>query len=306
MKPDLLKQVSPPVRKAAFGSGIITLVAGFFLTLAASAQAKAQENPAYTAGFTFANRPEMHPALLPDSHGLLVIVFDSAETQKPNRWLRYAIPAAATAGWTATYFFIDHDLRHDLPYDQSNFKDFVAEWAEPLGRSATIVPGFGGLLAYGLVAKNEKARKAGAIGIATFYLNDGLSTQLKKAFGRMRPYTGAPYNQWFSGEPHRSFPSSHTSTAFAAATVLSSVYKENKLVAPISYSVAAVVGFSRLYHNQHWASDVVSGAIVGYLSAKAVVWSYSFIEKKWKGRSRLSLLPVVAPNKVAATAVLSF
>ena len=217
-----------------------------------------------------------------------------------------AYPGLAAGALTASYFFLDHDLRNDFPNDVSKFKNFVAEWAEPLGRSATIVPGFGALMAYGLVAKNPKARKAAAIGIATFYLNDGVTTQLKKGFGRMRPSSGADHDEWFAGEPHRSFPSSHTSTAFAAATVLASVYKDKKLVAPVAYSLATVVGLSRLYHNQHWASDVVGGAIVGYLTAKATYFTYNYFERKWKTRKQLMLLPNVSPNGFSATAVLSF
>ena len=65
------------------------------------------------------------------------------------------------------------------------------------------------------------------------------------------------------GERKRSnaaFPSSHTANAFAVATVVIRRWKRSGMVA---FVLAALVGWSRLYLNRHWASDVAFGALLG-------------------------------------------
>lgn len=81
----------------------------------------------------------------------------------------------------------------------------------------------------------------------------------KYIVGRLRP-DGSTYN---------SFPSGHTASAFAAATILHKEY--GKSVGPwlsiVGYSLAAVTGVSRMLNDRHWLSDVVVGAGVGILSS---------------------------------------
>ncbi|TAL76684.1 MAG: phosphatase PAP2 family protein, partial [Bacteroidetes bacterium] len=68
-----------------------------------------------------------------------------------------------------------------------------------------------------------------------------------------------------------SFPSGHTATAFSIATVFASQYNDTKAIPILSYSLASLVGISRLTEHEHWASDVFSGALLGYLCGKQVV-----------------------------------
>jgi membrane-associated phospholipid phosphatase len=52
-------------------------------------------------------------------------------------------------------------------------------------------------------------------------------------------------------------------------------------VAPVLYGGAALVGVSRMYHNKHWASDVVLGAAVGTFSGlKVVRYSHTHPDNK--------------------------
>jgi len=66
------------------------------------------------------------------------------------------------------------------------------------------------------------------------------------------------------------FPSGHTSTAFAIATVFAMQYSDSKAIPIIAYSMAGLVGITRMVEHTHWASDVFVGAWAGYLCAKQV------------------------------------
>lgn len=73
-----------------------------------------------------------------------------------------------------------------------------------------------------------------------------------------------------------SFPSGHTSSAFAVATVIAERYKKNKLTFISAYSLATLVGLSRITQDAHWLSDVLVGASIGYLSGKYIVKNAKF------------------------------
>ena len=61
----------------------------------------------------------------------------------------------------------------------------------------------------------------------------------------------------------RSFPSGHTSQAFFMATLITQYFHANILVALLLYSLAALVGITRMYVGAHYPRDVIAGAILG-------------------------------------------
>jgi undecaprenyl-diphosphatase len=92
---------------------------------------------------------------------------------------------------------------------------------------------------------------------------------LRRAVGRVRPWRRY-------AEPHPlghvpkdpSFPSGHTTIAFAAATVLS-YYRPRW--APAFFLLAVAIGFSRIYDGVHYPLDVLGGAILGLLVGGIVI-----------------------------------
>jgi membrane-associated phospholipid phosphatase len=97
--------------------------------------------------------------------------------------------------------------------------------------------------------------------------------------GRRRPYVADGEDHWggpaaffkAGGEDARSFPSGHTATAFALATVVSLQYRRSGWVPVVAYGLAAGVGLSRVALDKHWASDVLVGAAVGHFVGRLVV-----------------------------------
>jgi undecaprenyl-diphosphatase len=90
---------------------------------------------------------------------------------------------------------------------------------------------------------------------------DGLATLLKFVVGTRRPSGGGP----LIAIPHSdSFPSGHTATSFACATVLAALVPR---AAPAFYVLALAIGYSRVYVGVHWPLDVVGGAVLGVATA---------------------------------------
>jgi membrane-associated phospholipid phosphatase len=75
------------------------------------------------------------------------------------------------------------------------------------------------------------------------------------------------------------FPSGHTAAAFSIATVFATRYNSTAAVPIISYSMATLVGVSRLTEHQHWASDVFVGGLLGYACGKQVVAHFNKIHQ---------------------------
>lgn len=79
---------------------------------------------------------------------------------------------------------------------------------------------------------------------------------------------------------HNSFPSGHTATAFMGAEFLRMEYRDvSPWIGVAGYAVAAGTGFFRMYNNRHWLTDVLAGAGIGILSAKAAYWLYPAISR---------------------------
>jgi undecaprenyl-diphosphatase len=95
---------------------------------------------------------------------------------------------------------------------------------------------------------------------------DLLSALVKALVPRHRPFE----HQLGPSERTHSFPSGHTATAFAGATVLSA-YAPRYRVA--FYALACLIGFSRLYNGVHYPTDVLAGAVLGSCVAFALLRS---------------------------------
>lgn len=105
------------------------------------------------------------------------------------------------------------------------------------------------------------------------------STLLKKEVYKLRPGGGTNAN---------SFPSGHTTTAFATASVFYEEFKDsNPWLANSGYLFAAATGTLRMMNNAHYLSDVLVGAGIGILSARLVYQFDNLIKwnpfKKSKG-----------------------
>jgi hypothetical protein len=135
----------------------------------------------------------------------------------------------------------------------------------------------------GRLTKNEELADLGWHGTEALIVGELVAVVIKGTMGRQRPYV-EPRNsnsyQLFRGfggsDKFRSFPSGHSTSAFAAAAAVTSetsrFWPEGTwIVGPISTPGAALTGISRMYNNRHWASDVLVGAGIGTFAGLKVV-----------------------------------
>lgn len=235
---------------------------------------------------------------------------------------RDAALAAGFAGLTIAMLPADRHIAESLqdPDLKANkFFDKSATGFEFITSPGAFFIG-GGLYAAGKLAHHPDLADLGWHGTEAVVIASGVTSMLKGLLGRSRPYVTSDTNpgdfnflkgfgrgtygvdrngKKFGSSDYQSFPSGHTTTAFAAAAAVTSETRRMWpqalwVVAPIMYGGATLVGLSRMYHNNHWASDVVLGAAVGTFSGlKVVRYSHAHPDNKL---DKLILGTTVVPN----------
>jgi membrane-associated phospholipid phosphatase len=141
----------------------------------------------------------------------------------------------------------------------------------------------GSMYLSGRIFKQDRLADLGLHGTEALLIGEAVGAVIKGVAGRQRPYVRPrnPNNyQLFRGfgrdDAFRSFPSGHTTAAFAAAAAVTSETSRwwpnsRYYIGPAMFGGAALVGISRMYNNRHWASDVLVGAGIGTFAGLKVV-----------------------------------
>ncbi len=222
---------------------------------------------------------------------------DSTRKVKKNIWLIPVIAVSYSALTYQCYESLDTRIQKCSQKNKSKVQTAMSNSVTHLGLGMVQTFAFGATTIVAFAAKNKKLQQTVVIWGGSLLINSIVTDQLKISFQRHRPNSGDPYNtfDWRKGPKlHKSFPSAHTSNIFTTATVFATQYKTTKWVPPVAYAMASLVALSRIYDNAHWASDVLAGAAIGFLSAKAMNGLYKLAKRKFyffpqAGRSYSSL-----------------
>ena len=138
----------------------------------------------------------------------------------------------------------------------------------------------GSLLLTGYVTKDKVMMRNGVKTGVAIGLNVLLTSGLKYAINRPRPFAQYPNDiiKRTNAGPY-SFPSGHTSSAFAMATALSLSTKKWYVAVP-SYAYACAIGYSRMRLGVHFPTDVLGGMVLGIGSSLLVFQIDKWIQKK--------------------------
>ncbi|HVZ98435.1 MAG TPA: phosphatase PAP2 family protein [Chitinophagaceae bacterium] len=143
----------------------------------------------------------------------------------------------------------------------------------------------------GLLLFVFKDRYTGLMAMVTYSVSGILSQVLKNYILEARPAV----NVNTSGYTHfienvtlhnfHSFPSGHTTSAFALAAVLSFGAK-NKKYTILYLALAMLVGYSRIYLGQHFPDDVVAGALLGAVTSVICWMSFEKLFTRWLSKGK--------------------
>lgn len=129
--------------------------------------------------------------------------------------------------------------------------------------------------AIGRQAGSSRAARIGSELIRAQILSEATTYAIKAVANRTRP----------DGTP-RGFPSGHSSSAFASATVLQRNFGW-KVGIP-AYAMATYVAASRIQMEKHYLSDVIFGAAMGIAAGRTVTVG--------RGSARFAMAPLVVPG----------
>jgi len=169
---------------------------------------------------------------------------------------------------------------------------------DKLGRDLAQPGGTGGLLLMGaayagfsVLGKDEARSVVVDMGIATLLAQVAV-LPVKALAGRARPLDGKGTSHFAPFSSGDSFPSGHTAQAFAMASALS-LRCDAPWVGWCAYGAAGLVGLARLETGDHFASDVLAGALVGTFMGRSVVR----INERIRGGSvRITFTPALGPG----------
>lgn len=159
----------------------------------------------------------------------------------------------------------DINLLRSINIDRNKNLDptfvFITNSASPVSLVAPAV-----VFSTGLIRHDSAVIHKGFLISETLLLSALFTVGLKYSINRPRPFVTYPDIEKMTSGGSPSFPSGHTSDAFATATSLSIAFPKWYVIAP-AFMWATAVGYSRMHLGVHYPSDVIAGAIVGSGSA---------------------------------------
>jgi len=203
--------------------------------------------------------------------------------------------AGLAVGSTALLFAADKTVRKTALSNQNDFNDHLFYFDHFYGDVYEL--GFTvALYGAGYVSGRKNIRMMGLHSIEAFLYAGAISSVFKVIAGRRRPYAGdrnlvfEPFN---FENVYNSLPSGHATAAFAVSTIMAKSV-DNTRWDIFWYGIAAMTGASRIYHNQHWVSDVFLGSVLGYSVASYIMNREQDSSEKHSAVSKFTISPYFA------------
>ncbi len=185
---------------------------------------------------------------------------------------------------------------------------FMRPYSKPLHLTGTASCGLTMLtpVLFGIILPKDEWLTAGLMYTETLLFANGIKEWIKLLVYRARPYMyfdGYPQKKVDEGDWNCSFPSGHTTFAFAGAAFTTMAFcqyfpdsKYKYAVAGVSFGLATLTGCLRMASGNHFFSDVLTGAVIGTVCGIAVPYFHTkdFYKSRQKksGSTDLSFAPM--------------
>jgi len=169
----------------------------------------------------------------------------------------------------------DPEVREWAQHQQSHSLDHLAKAGNALGTARTLVPAMA--LTYGaaFVTGHESLADGTLKTAAAYIASDLVESGLKPILGRERPHVSGNshrFHPFTSNGDWHSLPSAHV-THIAAIAEAVSMQSSSIPVNVICGGLVALVGWDRVYEDQHWTSDVTASiALTRAVSRATIHW----------------------------------
>lgn len=190
-------------------------------------------------------------------------------------------------------------IRHQYA-TAGNFSKYVFE---PFGNGKGTSVLLGCLFLGGKLAKNNRLAGTSLTAAKALVISTVCVQVAKQMPHRQRPFQGnvpdhTGWNGPFKNIQYNSFPSGHSTAAFSVATVFAMEYRSTVWIPALAYTLAAGTAISRLYDNKHWASDVLAGSALGFVTGR-FIWKQS-----QKNNRKIVLLPSVSVQSASLDVII--
>jgi membrane-associated phospholipid phosphatase len=156
-------------------------------------------------------------------------------------------------------FALDRDISGKMK-QANDFNNTVFDAANYLGDGVFVLAANSFLFLGG-----QKEKNTAQLVIESVLVSGAITQVVKIGLGRTRPSgTADPYQFLPFSFSNQSMPSGHSSVAFSWAAIIGDTYD----IGWLTYTVAGLVAWARVYKNAHWPSDVLIGGAIGVVTAK--------------------------------------
>lgn len=192
---------------------------------------------------------------------------------RPAKWnSKQWIAASAVTGAGIGLYLHDTKIQDFVHCNNpESFTQFNKWFLHPLGLGIWVAPVVGGMY----LAGNNRAKGTALAVVKSYGYGVFTATSMKYLFQRARPSHLSPSDPYhwdglFGKWQFDSFPSRHAVLSFTMASVIASEYKETIWVPVLCYSLATMASLARVQNGEHWPSDVLIGAALGYAVGKFI------------------------------------
>src|SRR5256714_2062992 len=168
---------------------------------------------------------------------------------------------------------VDGEIREWALHNHSRTLDHLAHAVNPLGTAHVLVPAMAMFYAGSLLAHRASAESAAVKIAAAYAAADIVESALKPIIGRQRPYVTGNSHRFHgfsaSGDWH-SFPSAHIAHITAIAEAVS-MQTTSRPLSSFFDALVGLIGWDRVYEDQHWTSDVTATVALSAVVSRATV-----------------------------------